>query len=262
MWRGLLVLAGGLALAGCATYGAPGGYGGYGYPGGQGAYGGNPYGNAYAEAVEGTVVGVDRGYQRIVIDRGGYGGRGGQVAIRYDRRTALTYRGRQYPVEGLERGDVVRVEGAASGGQLHARHIVVLRNVRESGYGYGYPGGGYGADPYHPGDPAQGYAEFRGRVEFVDPRARVIRIQGGGYAMTDLPLLRPEHVDGHLAIGDDEAVACARRLAREEGVFAGFSSGANLAAALRLLRGAHRGQTVVILVCDSGLKYLSTDLWA
>jgi cysteine synthase A len=88
------------------------------------------------------------------------------------------------------------------------------------------------------------------------------RIQGGGYAMTDLPLLRAEHVDGHLAIGDDEAVACARRLAREEGVFAGFSSGANLAAALRLLRGAHRGQTVVILVCDSGLKYLSTDLWA
>ncbi|RPJ56309.1 MAG: cysteine synthase, partial [Acidobacteria bacterium] len=53
-----------------------------------------------------------------------------------------------------------------------------------------------------------------------------------------------------------------RRLPREEGIFAGFSSGANLAAALRLLQGAHRGQTVVILVCDSGLKYLSTDLWA
>ncbi|MBI4573219.1 MAG: cysteine synthase family protein [candidate division NC10 bacterium] len=87
------------------------------------------------------------------------------------------------------------------------------------------------------------------------------RIQGGGYAMGELPLLRPEHIDGYLTVPDEEAIACARRLAREEGIFAGFSSGANVAAAFHLLRHACRGRTVVITICDSGLKYLSTDLW-
>ena len=87
------------------------------------------------------------------------------------------------------------------------------------------------------------------------------RIQGGGYAMGELPLLRPEHIDGYLTVSDAEAIACARRLAREEGVFAGFSSGANVAAALHLLRHSCRGRTVVTTICDSGLKYLSTDLW-
>ncbi|MGC1730674.1 MAG: cysteine synthase family protein [Steroidobacteraceae bacterium] len=87
------------------------------------------------------------------------------------------------------------------------------------------------------------------------------RIQGGGYAIRDLRFLEDTAVDDYLQVTDDEAIACARRLAAEEGIFAGFSTGANLAAALRLLRGAHRGQTVVTLACDSGLKYLSTDLW-
>lgn len=53
----------------------------------------------------------------------------------------------------------------------------------------------------------------------------------------------------------------ARRLARVEGLFAGFSAGANAAAALQLLEGPCRGGVVGILLCDSGLKYLSTDLW-
>ena len=87
------------------------------------------------------------------------------------------------------------------------------------------------------------------------------RIQGGGYAMPDLPLLRPEHIDGYLQVSDSEAVQVTRRLAREEGVFAGFSSGANVAAALALLQTSLRGKTVAVLLCDSGLKYLSTDLW-
>ncbi len=87
------------------------------------------------------------------------------------------------------------------------------------------------------------------------------RIQGGGYAMRDLSLLRPEHIDGYLKVSDEEAVAAARRLAKEEGIFAGFSSGANLAAALQLIRGPFRGKTVAITIGDSGLKYLSTDLW-
>jgi cysteine synthase A len=59
----------------------------------------------------------------------------------------------------------------------------------------------------------------------------------------------------------DEARLAARRLAREEGIFGGFSSGADAAAALALLEGPARGGVIAILVCDSGLKYLSTDLW-
>ncbi len=87
------------------------------------------------------------------------------------------------------------------------------------------------------------------------------RIQGGGYAMPGLPLLKPEHVDGYLQVSDRQAVDMARRLAKEEGIFAGFSSGANVAAALELLEGRFKGMTVVVMICDSGLKYLSTDLW-
>jgi cysteine synthase len=87
------------------------------------------------------------------------------------------------------------------------------------------------------------------------------RIQGGGYAMRDLPLLRREDINGFLKVSDEEAIGVARRLAREEGLFAGFSSGANAAAALRLLQTSCVGKTVAILLCDSGLKYLSTELW-
>jgi cysteine synthase A len=88
------------------------------------------------------------------------------------------------------------------------------------------------------------------------------RIQGGGYALKNLPLINRAHVDGYLTVPDREAIRWARRLAREEGIFAGFSSGANVAAAAQLLQGDLRGQTVVVLMCDSGLKYLSTDLWS
>ena len=83
------------------------------------------------------------------------------------------------------------------------------------------------------------------------------RIQGGGYSMPLLPLIRREHIDGYLTVSDEEAIAASRRLAREEGIFAGFSSGANVAAALKLVQ----GRTVVTLINDSGLKYLTTDLW-
>lgn len=87
------------------------------------------------------------------------------------------------------------------------------------------------------------------------------RIQGGGYARARLDLLRPEQVDGYLTVTDEQAVEVARRLAREEGIFAGYSSGANVAAALQLLETSCRGKTIVVMICDSGLKYLSTDLW-
>ena len=87
------------------------------------------------------------------------------------------------------------------------------------------------------------------------------KIQGGGYAMSDLPLIDRELIDGCLQVCDEDALDMARRLAREEGLFAGFSSGANLAAALQLLATKHRGGRIAILLPDSGLKYLSTDLW-
>jgi cysteine synthase A len=88
------------------------------------------------------------------------------------------------------------------------------------------------------------------------------RIQGGGYSMSKLPMLRPEHIDGYIQVTDAEAIQTARCLAKEEGIFAGFSSGANVAAALQLLQTTCSGKTVVVLLNDSGLKYLSTDLWA
>jgi cysteine synthase A len=87
------------------------------------------------------------------------------------------------------------------------------------------------------------------------------RIQGGGYSMTDLPLISQDLINGYLQVTDQEAMNVARRLAKEEGIFAGFSSGANVAAALQLMRTTCQGKTIAVLLSDSGLKYLSTDLW-
>lgn len=86
-------------------------------------------------------------------------------------------------------------------------------------------------------------------------------IQGGGYAMGDLVHLNGTALAGHLSVTGDAAREGARLLAQSEGIFAGFSAGANLAAAVELLRGPEKGGCVAIVMCDSGLKYLSTDLW-
>lgn len=87
------------------------------------------------------------------------------------------------------------------------------------------------------------------------------QIQGGGYAMAPLEMLEEAPVDGYLTVTDDLAISAARDLARIEGIFAGFSSGAVVAAALQLLETSHKGGTVAVVLADSGLKYLSTDLW-
>ncbi|CAI0652588.1 unnamed protein product [Colletotrichum noveboracense] len=87
-------------------------------------------------------------------------------------------------------------------------------------------------------------------------------IQGGGYVMPDLVYLKDVPVNGYIQVTGDQAKQGARLLARKEGIFGGFSSGANVSAAIELLKGPMKGKTIAIMICDSGLKYLSTDLWA
>lgn len=75
------------------------------------------------------------------------------------------------------------------------------------------------------------------------------------------PLWRPDEVDEIHQVSTDEANAMARRLAREEGIFAGSSSGANVVAALRVAARLGEGATVVTIMADSGLRYLSTNVF-
>jgi cysteine synthase A len=72
------------------------------------------------------------------------------------------------------------------------------------------------------------------------------------------PLWEPELVDEIMTVSTADAKAMARRLAREEGVFAGTSTGANVVASLRVAERLGPGATVVTIVVDSGLRYLST----
>ncbi|MBZ0124552.1 MAG: cysteine synthase family protein [Roseovarius sp.] len=99
------------------------------------------------------------------------------------------------------------------------------------------------------------------RIYAVEPDSPAHPIQGGGYAMAHLAQLEGAELAGTVTVSGAEAAAHARLLARTEGIFGGYSAGANLAAAVRLLRGPERGGAVAFVVCDSGLKYLSTDLW-
>jgi cysteine synthase A len=87
------------------------------------------------------------------------------------------------------------------------------------------------------------------------------RLEGTGYAEVP-PQWDPAVCDGSVGVTDGEARETARLLAAREGIFAGYSSGANVAAALRLAREAPAGQVIVTTCSDTGLKYLSTDLFA
>jgi cysteine synthase A len=87
------------------------------------------------------------------------------------------------------------------------------------------------------------------------------KIEGIGLGFIP-PLWQPELVNEIQTVTSGEAKEMARRLAREEGVFAGTSSGANVVAAIRVARQLGPGATVATIIVDSGLRYLSTDVYA
>ncbi len=86
------------------------------------------------------------------------------------------------------------------------------------------------------------------------------KIEGVGIGYTP-PLWEPKLVDEIIPVKTDDAKAMARRLAKEEGIFAGTSSGANVVAALQVAEKLGPDATVVTLMCDTGLKYMSTDVY-
>ena len=86
------------------------------------------------------------------------------------------------------------------------------------------------------------------------------KIEGIGIGFIP-PLWKPEMVNEILTVTTDDAKAMARRLAKEEGIFAGTSSGANVVAALQIAERLGKGKNVVTIMVDSGLRYLSTDVY-
>jgi cysteine synthase A len=89
----------------------------------------------------------------------------------------------------------------------------------------------------------------------------VHRIEGVGAGFV-VPLWSPDVIDEIDTVSTGDAKAMTRRLAREEALFAGTSTGGNVAAALRVAQRLGPGRTVVTVMCDTGMKYLSTDVYA
>ncbi len=86
------------------------------------------------------------------------------------------------------------------------------------------------------------------------------KIEGVGVGFIP-PLWEPSLIDEIIAVKTDDAKEMTRRLAREEAVFAGTSSGANIIAAMQLAQRLGRGAKIVTLMADSGLKYMNTDVF-
>lgn len=86
------------------------------------------------------------------------------------------------------------------------------------------------------------------------------KIEGIGLGFIP-PLWHPNEVTEVMTVSTEEAKVMARRLAREEAIFAGTSTGANIVAALRVAKRLGSGSTVATIIVDSGLRYVSTDVF-
>ncbi|HXW89909.1 MAG TPA: cysteine synthase family protein [Terriglobales bacterium] len=86
------------------------------------------------------------------------------------------------------------------------------------------------------------------------------KIEGIGIGFIP-PLWKPKEVDEILAVTTEDAKSMARRLAREEAISAGTSTGANVVAAIRVAARLGTDATVATILVDSGLRYLSTDVF-
>ena len=109
------------------------------------------------------------------------------------------------------------------------------------------------------------------RIVAVEPAGAAL-LSGGAPGAHRMPgigvgfipqVLNRQIIDEVIAVADEEAFACAKLLAREEGVVAGVSSGAALHAALSLAaRSDAKGKTIVVLLADTGERYIATELFA
>jgi cysteine synthase len=109
----------------------------------------------------------------------------------------------------------------------------------------------------------------RARIVALEPSGSPAMTQGRGGAHRVEgtapgfvpPHLKPADYDEARAIDEEEAREMTRRLAREEGIFAGVSTGLNVVAALQLARELGAGRSVATVAVDTGLKYLAGDLF-